>query len=580
MLQAEVRLLTGDVTNSVHSGGGKIMHIAAGGDLVLFLSGPGGGGADAALPFEGFYTRTLSTGRVKFIGSVTGNSGDINQAGISGDGRYLCWDTVSPRHVFWRDLDTGETRWITKDHNALNEPFEVKSAFPVISGNGRYVAFASNSLSLETDRSKWPYPDNPAVHLYDSVLKTFRIVSLRQNGTQLASIGNLQDKRISNYGMFDMSSDARHVVYATDDPAAHGERQGVMIMGYKAVLRREISSGNTVMLNKNSSGTAVNGDFDYPKISADGSHVAFRGRFTGIRYQNSFLPKMDESLPSNNDCDLYVKEIKSNRVWTPTRTNNGAAHQGNLGSNHALSANGRVLAFSSTASNLIQGDDAPASSGNSDDIFRADLNGNGPPSLSLITAVSGGKTNIGFSEGPFIAGSGGYIAFGTNQYGAFGFKGSSQGPNGVGTGNFPAPETTFNEYEDWAKALPENERGPYDNPAKDGVSNLLKFFVGSDPTRPDTRFLPAYDFEPGNLLGFPADKSIYMTLTIRVRKVLPFGYQWAVESGDTLERLLTTPGPTLQIGLPIADGEFEIYTFRSFTPRRETGYMRLKVVGK
>lgn len=78
---------------------------------------------------------------------------------VSDDGRYVVFlsqatnltaDTISDstlRQVYWRDLETGETRLISK---GANGPGDGDSSFPQLSEDGQVVAFTSTSTNLTT----------------------------------------------------------------------------------------------------------------------------------------------------------------------------------------------------------------------------------------------------------------------------------------------------------------------------------------------------------------------------------------------------------------------------------------------
>ncbi|MDP4847374.1 MAG: hypothetical protein NWR51_08945 [Akkermansiaceae bacterium] len=557
------------------------MDIAANGDLVLFKVGEGTASAPG-LSFTGLYLRTISTGQLEFVGVPAVTNTGISQAEISDDGRYLTWATTDKHHIYWRDRQTNVTRWITQNHAGLN----VYHAFPKITADGRYVAFASNARTLISDATKMPASGFPGVYLYDSQNQSFRIISLTSAGQQISTIGRYADIQseflsgsVASYASFDITPDGKYVVYATDFVSAHPDRQNVMFVGYPAILRRNIADGSTILVNRNSAGTVSNGAFRFPRISADGSRVVFQGEFVGITF-GSATTKMIASVPYNANRDLYVKDIDSGAVFFLTPSTNGSPHSGTLGNDPGISDDGKVVAFTSNASNLVSGND-PSGGG---DVFRADLPTSGAVPLTLITRSPSLLGNVAFTDGPLLSGDGKYIAFGTNQFARMGISGTSANPHGIGVGVLPEAGGGDNgggdsvAFDVWAADLPEGMRGANDNPSGDGVKNLLKYFIGSDPKVPDLRFLPKMGTTT-NIFGIPSDTNQYLTLTVRIKRSLPREL-WQVQSADTLERFATVPAPTFQISGPIADGDYDIYTYASFNailPFRPTGFIRLKV---
>lgn len=559
------------------------MDIAADGDLVLFKVGEGTESAPG-LAFTGLYLRTISTGLLEFLGTTSITNTGINAAQISDDGRYLTWATTDEHHIYWRDRQTGQTRWITENHGGLN----VYHAFPKITADGRYVAFASNSPTLISDSTKRPATGFPGVYLYDSQNQSFQIISLSFSGQQISTIGRQADVAsefnsgsIESYASFDITPDGKYVVFSTDYILAHPDRQSVMFAGYPAILRRDITNGSTVLVNRNSAGTVSNGAFRFPRISADGNRVVFQGQEVGITLGGVPSTKMIAFVPYNANRDLYVKDIDSQEVYFLTPSITGFPHSGTLGNDACISDDGKVVAFSSDSSVLVGGND---SSGGGD-VFRADLSASVTASLTLITKSPDSFDNVAFTDGPMLSGDGKYIAFGTNQFSRMGISGDSTKSHGIGVGELPEAgdngggSGNSGAFDTWAANLPEGMRGAHDNPSKDGVPNLLKYFIGSDAAVPDLRYLPQMG-KTTSIFGIPTDTNEYLTLTIRVKRSLPEGYTWKVQSADTLDRFSTAPAPTLRISGPIADGDYDVYTYASFNPivaSRPMGYIRLEV---
>jgi len=575
LCQAETRLLTGNFLNQLHAGGGRILDLSTNGKLILF-SAQASGEANG-LPVSGLYLRNLDTGLLESIGLPLITNTGISEAQVSDDGRYICWATIDAHHIYWMDRQANTTRWITQNQGTGSPQLEIISTFPILSANGRYVAFASNSRLLDSDTGRLPGLGHPAVHLYDSQTQGIRIISLTSAGQHITSLGSSQTLAIAKYANFDMTPDARFLVFSTDDNNSHPDRSGKMFAGFTAVLRRDINNGTSVLLNKDLSGTVSNASFSYPRVSADGNRVAFIGSNVGFDHFTRPQSKMIASYPSNLGDDLYLKEVSTAKVWALTRSNNGTRHSGTLGTSHCLNSGGSLIAYSSTAANLISDSDAGGGSGEMNDVFSAAPQSNGTVTLSLVTLSPTVAGNVGVKNGPFMPANSDYIAFGTDQFAAMGFPGTSATFHGIGVGAFPEIVISGAAFDQWAMILPAGQRGPNDNPSGDGVPNLLKYFIGSNALVPDRRFLPREQFVTGEATGFPGDTRRYMTLTIRVRKVLFGGYNWQVQSADTLERLIDNPGPTLPIGQPVPDGDFEYRTFRSFGSVGQSGFMRMQV---
>lgn len=565
VLIAEVKLLTGDANNAVHERGGDIKDLSADGNLVLFTTLPPTTGSAPGIAAGGLYLRNIPADTLEFVSDTTVSSPGVVGAEMSDDGRYLTWASSSPRHIYWRDRTAGITRQITVGATGTHGD-------PRMSGDGRYVAFVSSSRNLTADLTKLPDVNRGAVFLYDSISDSISIVSLAPDGGRLKGVG---PSSVAAFAEFDISGDGRYVVYSSEDPNAHPDK-GEMSASFFGVFRRNLSTGEVVMLNRDASGNVSNGGFSLPRINRDGSRVAFAGATIGLLDQK----KMIASFPGNIGFDIYVKDVPSGAVCGLTKTNDGTAHDGGLGVEHAISDMGEVVSFASSSDKLIQGSDSGGGHSGSFDVFRADLDASGAVTLSQMTLSPTASGNVGYSNGPFLPGTGNYVAFGTYQLAEMEISNASVAGSyhGIGVGNLPAASVGLT-FSDWAMNLPADKRGAGDNPSGDGVKNAVKYFIGSDATMPDLSHLPTEGTATGVELGLGGDSGKYLTFTVRIRRDLPGGHTWSVVASDTLSGLVSAPMDAVEVGVPVADGDFDIHLFRfpSAIGGTSAGFMRLVV---
>ncbi len=358
-----------------------------------------------------------------------------------------------------------------------------------------------------------------------------------------------------------------------DDPNAHPDK-AAMSASFLGIFRRNLSSGEVVLLNRDSSGNVANGNFKSPRINADGTRAIFSASFVGF-IDNK---KMIASLPGNTGFDLYVKDIPGGNVWGLTETTDGTAHAGAVGTEHAISDSGSVVAFASSSDKLIPGSDAGASRNDFFDVFRADLGPAGAVALTLITKSPTDSGNVNYVNGPFLPGTGNYVAFGTDQLTEMGYE-DSFGSHGLGVGNFSTGGSGPLAFADWAMDLPAGERGYFDNPSGDRVGNLVKYFIGSNPALPDLSHLPGKGIATGETLGLPGDFSDYLTISVRIRRDRPAGFAWTVQAAASPADMSSSPLTATQVGGAVADGDFDEFLFRYPTPidGSGNGYLRLAV---
>ncbi|NKE57314.1 hypothetical protein FXN61_10905 [Lentzea sp. PSKA42] len=128
--------------------------------------------------------------------------------------------------------------------------------------------------------------------------------------------------------------------------------------------------------------TRGNGDSTTPVISADGRHVAFPSLASNLVHGDR-----------NDVSDVFVKDLRTGVVRSASRGGDGPSFDP-----PALSADGRFVAFVSSASNLVAGD-----TNGVDDVFVADMR------TGRVERVSGGN-GPAFGS-PAISADGRYVAF-------------------------------------------------------------------------------------------------------------------------------------------------------------------------
>src|SRR5439155_7828885 len=107
---------------------------------------------------------------------------------------------------------------------------------------------------------------------------------------------------------------------------------------------KDLATGHISLISTSDSGVKGNGDSFNPVFSADGSKVAFRSSSTNLD-------------PGDTDTtfDIYVKTLATGDIQLASTSDTGV--KGNKSSyNPFLSADGRIVAFRSYATNLDPGD--------------------------------------------------------------------------------------------------------------------------------------------------------------------------------------------------------------------------------
>ena len=210
---------------------------------------------------------------------------------------------------------------------------------PVVSGDGRYVAFysdASNLVSGDTNGKS-------DVFVFDRVSGATSRVSVSTAGVQGTG---------SSYGPV-VSGDGRFVAfYSSASNLVAGDTNG-----RRDVFVHDRVSGSTSRVSVSTAGVQGTGDSYGPVVSGDGRFVAF--------YSSSDLVAGD----TNNANDVFVYDRVSGSTSRVSVSSEGVQGDGSSGS-PAISGDGRYVALSSSASGLVSGD-----TNNAYDVF---VNGFGP----------------------------------------------------------------------------------------------------------------------------------------------------------------------------------------------------------
>jgi Tol biopolymer transport system component len=330
--------------------------------------------------------------------SVDTSGGDPNRASfdpsISADGRYVTfWSAATDlvpgddggfEDVFVRDLKTETTVRASVDMGG-DDP-NGDSFFPSISGDGRFVAFASRANDLVAGDSG----ASEDIFVRDLQMATTTRVTVDSGGGQ-------PDAGTRHAWI---SGDGNAVVFAS--PASDlvsGDGNGV-----EDVFVRDLVARTTTRVSVDSSGGDSNGPsgstpmFVPSAISADGRFVAFFSDASDL-----------VSGDGNGLSDVFVRDLHTR---TTTRVNvdtaggdpNGRSDWSCSVHGQSISADGRYVAFCSYASDLV-----PADGNGSADVFVRDRRTGTTSRVSLDTA--GGESNLGSSCCPTISADGRYVAF-------------------------------------------------------------------------------------------------------------------------------------------------------------------------
>ena len=334
-------------------------------------------------------------------GSASGNGYSDNPS-TSSDGRYTVFasdasnlvsgDTNGTRDIFLFDNQTNTTRRLnlSRQGEQTNGP----SNRPVISADGRYVAFESTATNLILGDTNG-FSDIFGV---DVITGAIDMLSLDASGTR-ANNSNFRPSISSTGRYVSFESSATNLV-------SSGTSVGV---SHIYVRDRDVSgsgtfdtTGNisTVLVSQSSGGTAANGNSLQSVLSADGRYIAFASDATNL-----------VSSDTNAVRDIFLRDRTGGTTTRVSVATGGTQATGGDSRTPSLSSDGRYIAFASSATNLASGDTNGVS-----DIFVHDRTTTTTQRISVSTsgteAVDPSAT--GFKLGsinPSISSTGRYVAF-------------------------------------------------------------------------------------------------------------------------------------------------------------------------
>jgi PKD repeat protein len=318
----------------------------------------------------------------KSSSGVPGNS--ISEyASISANGRYVAYfsyatnlvagDNNGHADIFVHDRDTGTTTLVSR--NTAGDLGNQISLWPTISPDGRFVAFNSHATNLVPGDPGNPYPD---VFLRDLQTNTTTLLAPNVSG----GYGN-----IGTYVPTSISSDNRYVAFwATSTNLVSGDTNG-----YSDVFVRDRGTDTTALISVSTAGVQGNGRSEVPAISLDGRYVAFQSLATNL-----------VTGDTNGKQDIFVRDLTAGTTDLVSKSSAGVAGNSNSGT-PAISADGRYVAFFSSATNLVAGD-----TNGMRDVFVHDRQTNTTTRVSVSTAGAQGNAN---SLDAFISPDGRYVGF-------------------------------------------------------------------------------------------------------------------------------------------------------------------------
>jgi Tol biopolymer transport system component len=301
---------------------------------------------------------------------------------VSGEGRFVAFTSqaritrglgdLAFRQVFVRDVMTGRNVLVSRARGG--GAGNGHSGWASISADGTRIVFVSGATNLVGGDTN----GITDVFLYDTTTGVTRLLSRAPNGNAANGASKLAY----------ISADGTSVAYtssATNIVRGSGE------LGLDNVFLHRIGAGTTELVTKAPDGTASNYYSVVGSVSADGDLVSYRSGADNL---------VHDDTNGSDDVFLYNASTRTNLLIS--RTPDGAPANANSGTN-MISGDGTRVVYYSYASNLTAHDDTFLA-----DIFLYDV---ASGTTSLISRGRNGGPGNRDSYYPSISGDGDVIAY-------------------------------------------------------------------------------------------------------------------------------------------------------------------------
>ena len=213
---------------------------------------------------------------------------------ISGDARYVAFaskstnldpaDTSPNADIFIHDRLSGQTQLVSTTSDGVVS--ERQSDFPALSDDGRYVSFASNAANLIAGG-----PDDGSYSLYRKDRQSGAIHRVNVGVTgQLMGLADLRSE---------LSANGRRIAFVATDT----DPDSVYAYSGNQLFVRDLATGNSTLASVGFAGEVPNGDVSAFSLSGDGQRVAFVSAAS-----NLVLDEVDgEGFPEKGR--VYVRDL-------------------------------------------------------------------------------------------------------------------------------------------------------------------------------------------------------------------------------------------------------------------------------
>jgi Tol biopolymer transport system component len=293
------------------------------------------------------FERDLKTGKTRMVSVSSGGKqcnstcGDYGPT-VSANGRFVAFDADASslvhqdsngsNDIFLRDLKSGRTKRVSVSSSGAQA--DGGSNKPVMSANGRFIAFESSATNLVH------HDTNASVDVFVHDVKTgkTRRVSVASNGHEAGA-----ESRFPT-----ISADGRYIAFQSEASNLVGGDSNAS----RDIFVHDLKTGKTKLISVTPSGAESSGDSSQPTISPDGHFVSFDSAAEDLTRNDH-----------NHQDDVFLRDLKAGKTKLMSVSTGGAFGHDDSDFSR-VSAGGRFVAFGSSATTLVGGD-----TNGDDDVF-------------------------------------------------------------------------------------------------------------------------------------------------------------------------------------------------------------------
>ena len=362
------------------SGDGRLVIFAS--DATNLVPGDGNGAKD-------IFLHDWGTGQTELLSlNSTGEEGNASSTwpDISADGRWVAFssaasnlvpnDTNNAEDIFLFDLQRGGIERLSL--SAAGNQVDRASTQPVLSGDGRYVAFVSTATNLFYGATS----GRQEIFLLDRSDRSLHWVSRPLSG--MVNNGESMEPAISSDGNWvAFSSTSTNLVSSDESPM-------------RDIFLWSRASGSLFRVSETDGGQDADSASYYPALNADGRYLVFK------TYSSTLI-----DTDNNGFADIYLYNRVADTLEIVSLTSNSEQALTGPSDEPAITADGRYIAFRSNASDLVPGD-----SNGSADVFIRDRQGG----TTLASSSTDFNQANGSSYTPAISAVGQALTFYSEAY--------------------------------------------------------------------------------------------------------------------------------------------------------------------